>query len=107
MPWALPWSRVRGFAAAGETAVNYHMSEFFIRKQHRRVGIGRDAAKLIFDRFAGDWEIVEYLRNPGAVAFWRRVVSAYCAGRYHRAIPQRRSAPAFHQPSGGVGDLGA
>jgi len=69
-------------AAAGETAVNYHMSEFFIRKQYRRLGVGRDAAKLIFDRFAGEWEIVEYQRNPGAVAFWRRVLAAYCAGRY-------------------------
>jgi len=69
-------------AAAGEGAVNYHMSEFFVRKQYRRLGIGRDAATLIFDRFAGDWDIVEYQRNPGAVAFWRRVVSAYCGGRY-------------------------
>jgi predicted acetyltransferase len=68
--------------AAGESAVNYHMSEFFVRKQHRRAGIGRDAAKLIFDRFAGDWEIVEYQRNPGAVAFWQRVVSVYSAGRF-------------------------
>ena len=68
--------------AAGETAVNYHMSEFFVRKPYRRAGIGRDAATLIFDRFAGDWEIVEYLRNPGAVAFWRRVVSVYSAGRF-------------------------
>jgi predicted acetyltransferase len=80
--------------AAGETAVNFHMSEFFIRKQHRRVGIGRDAATLIFDRFAGDWEIVEYMRNPGAVAFWRRVVSVYSAGRYtersrHGEVRQR------------------
>ena len=69
-------------AAVGEGTVNYHMSEFFVRKQYRRLGIGRDAATLIFDRFAGDWDIVEYQRNPGAVAFWRRVVSAYCGGRY-------------------------
>ena len=80
--WALPWSPGRGLPAAGETAVNYHMSEFFVRKAHRRVGIGRDAAKLIFDRFAGDWEIVEYQRNPGSVAFWRRVLTAYCKGRF-------------------------
>jgi hypothetical protein len=39
------------------------------------LGIGRDAAKLIFDRFAGDWEIVEYQRNPSAVTFWRHVLS--------------------------------
>ena len=69
-------------AAAGETPVNYHMSEFFVRKSHRRLGIGRDAAKLIFDRFSGDWEIVEYQRNPSAVTFWRHVLTAYCRGRY-------------------------
>ena len=68
---------------AGETsAVTYHMSEFFVRKAHRRAGIGRDAATLIFDRFAGEWEILEYQRNTGAVAFWRRVLAIYCAGRY-------------------------
>jgi predicted acetyltransferase len=69
-------------AAAGEMAANYNMSEFFIRKAHRRAGIGRDAATLIFDRFAGEWEIVEYLRNPGAVAFWRRVLTSYSKGRF-------------------------
>jgi predicted acetyltransferase len=79
---------------AGETSPDYNMSEFFVRKQHRRVGIGRDAAKLIFDRFSGEWEIVEYQRNPGAVTFWRRVVSGYSGGRYaersrHGEIRQR------------------
>ena len=80
--------------AAGEPAADYRMSEFFVRSQHRRVGMGRDAATLIFDRFAGDWEIIEYLRNPGAVAFWRRVVAVYSAGRYtersrHGEVQQR------------------
>jgi predicted acetyltransferase len=58
------------------------MSEFFVRKPHRRAGIGRDAATLIFDRFAGDWEIVEYMRHPGSVAFWRRVVAVYSKGQF-------------------------
>jgi predicted acetyltransferase len=56
--------------------------------------MGRDAATLIFDRFAGDWEIFEYLRNPGAVAFWRRVVAVYSGGSYsersrHGEVQQR------------------
>jgi predicted acetyltransferase len=67
---------------AGEKAADYRMSEFFVRKEHRRAGIGRDAATLIFDRFAGDWEIVEYMRHPGSVAFWRHVVAAYSAGKF-------------------------
>jgi predicted acetyltransferase len=85
--------------AAGEPSADYRMSEFFVRKQHRRVGMGRDAATLIFDRFAGDWEIFEYLRNPGAVAFWRRVVAAYSGGSYtersrHGEVQQRfKSGP--------------
>ncbi len=73
-------------AAAGEVAANFHMSEFFVRKAHRRIGIGRNAATLIFDRFAGEWEIVEYQRNPGAVAFWRSVLNAYRQGRFTERI---------------------
>ena len=67
---------------AGSNAADYTMSEFFVRKPQRRVGIGREAATLIFDRFAGEWEIVEYLRNPGAVTFWRRVLSVYTQERF-------------------------
>ncbi len=68
--------------AAGETSVNYFMSEFFVRKPHRGMGIGRDAATLIFDRFAGEWEILQYQRNPASVAFWRRVIGDYCKRGY-------------------------
>ena len=80
--------------ASGQPVADYRMSEFFIREKLRRLGLGRDAATLIFDRFAGDWEIFEYLRNPGAVAFWRRVVSRYTGGHYsertrHGEVQQR------------------
>jgi predicted acetyltransferase len=68
--------------SAGEKAADFHMSEFFIQREHRRVGLGREAATLIFNRFAGQWEIVEYQRNPGAVAFWRRVLTQYAPGRF-------------------------
>ena len=50
------------------------------------VGVGRDAAQLIFNRFAGQWEVTEYLRNAGAVSFWRRVISAYTRGTYTERI---------------------
>jgi predicted acetyltransferase len=67
---------------AGEKAADFHMSEFFVRKQYRRSGVGRDAATLIFDRFAGEWEILQYQRNPGAVIFWRKVVADYSGGHF-------------------------
>ena len=61
---------------------DFRMAEFFIAREHRRRGVGRSAVRLILDRFAGRWEIVEYTRNPGAVQFWRRVVAAYTHGDY-------------------------
>lgn len=62
--------------------IDYRMAEFFIARSHRRRGVGRAAVRLILDRFAGRWEIVEHARNPAAIAFWRKVVAAYTRGDY-------------------------
>jgi predicted acetyltransferase len=65
---------------------DFRMAEFFVARAARRRGVGRSAVRLIFDRFAGRWEIVEYSRNPGAVSFWRQVVSAYTRGDYRERV---------------------
>ncbi len=64
----------------------YSMAEFFIARPWRRRGIGAQAVRLIFDRFAGQWLIREHLSNAAAVDFWRGVVSRYSAGRYQERI---------------------
>jgi len=61
---------------------DYRMAEFFVAKPHRRRGVGRSAVRLILNRFAGRWEIVEYARNPNAVKFWRSVVATYTHGDF-------------------------
>jgi predicted acetyltransferase len=76
----------RGAASPGRSPVEYRMAEFFIVRASRRLGIGRTAVQLILNRFAGTWEITEYLRNPGAVGFWRRVVAGYTRGRYQERV---------------------
>jgi predicted acetyltransferase len=84
---------VRGGIGAGEGAgpparapAEYRMAEFFITRAMRRLGIGATAVRLIFSRFAGRWEISEYLRNAAAVSFWRRVVASYTRGDYRERI---------------------
>lgn len=69
-----------------QPCVDYRMAEFFISRSRRRLGIGEMAAELILNRFAGRWEITEYLRNAGAVSFWRRVVASYTHGSYQERI---------------------
>lgn len=79
-----------GFAlitrAVGTAPIDYRMAEFFVARAQRRRGIGEGAVQLIFDRFAGRWEITEYLRNPGAVSFWRRVVRRYTHGQFQERV---------------------
>lgn len=76
----------RGSASAGRPPVDYRMAEFFVARTFRRRGVGRLAVELILNRFAGRWEITEYLRNPVAVSFWRRVVASYTQGRYQERV---------------------
>jgi len=76
----------RGARNLTQPRVDYRMAEFFIARTRRRLGIGQTAVRLILSRFAGRWEITEYLRNPGAVSFWRRVVAAYIRGSYQERI---------------------
>jgi predicted acetyltransferase len=73
-------------APAGPRVVEYRMAEFFITRASRRLGVGRTAVNLILNRFAGRWEITEYLRNPDAVSFWRRVVAGYTRGSYQERV---------------------
>ena len=69
-------------------SIDFRMSEFYVTTQSRRLGIGRDAAKLIFSRFAGTWEITEFAYNKAAVRFWRSIVTDYTNGRYKESASQ-------------------
>lgn len=82
-----------GQLVPGRGVVDFTMSEFFIARPWRRRGIGQEAVRVLFDRFSGQWHIMEYLRNPQAVSFWRRVVAAYTHGKYL----ERGSSGEIHQ----------
>lgn len=50
------------------------IAEFLIMPQYRRHGVGRIAARQVFDRFSGDWTVHQVPGNDRAVAFWRRAI---------------------------------
>lgn len=83
---------------SGGKSADYLLSEFFIRRPHRRVGIGREAATLIFNRFAGEWEIIEYNRNPTAIAFWRGVLTRYTRGQFQERVRDGEVRQRFRTP---------
>ena len=72
---------------------DFRLAEFFVEKPVRRLGVGREAAELIFNRFSGRWEVTEILRNQPAVAFWRDVVGHYTHGDFRESV---RSGEVHH-----------
>ncbi|ABF88390.1 conserved hypothetical protein [Myxococcus xanthus DK 1622] len=89
-PLLLRWEgRVVGFAFVGQSPFSYmtpgrdfRMSEFFILRNERRIGLGRLAARAVFDLFPGIWELSQLPRNRPAIAFWRRVIDEYTGGAF-------------------------
>lgn len=60
--------------------------EFYLSPAHRRAGVGRAAAELLFDRFGGEWRIATLQRHPDAVRFWRGTVDRYTGGRHRETL---------------------
>jgi predicted acetyltransferase len=67
-------------------SVDFRLVDFFVALDARRLGVGRDAARLIFSRFAGRWELSEALSNKSAVTFWRTVLADYTGGKVREVI---------------------
>jgi predicted acetyltransferase len=58
------------------------LTEFFVVRKHRRRGVGREAARQVFEQLPGKWEVHVIARNLPAQAFWRTVVAGYTGGAY-------------------------
>jgi predicted acetyltransferase len=62
------------------------MAEFFILRRYRRQGVGARAARAVFDRFPGAWQVRQRPENAAAIAFWRRVIDRHTAGRFREVL---------------------
>lgn len=64
--------------------IDYYVCEFFILRPYRRKNVGQIAAKQVFDKFLGRWELyTNHLEaNIKGQKFWRRAVSEYTNNKY-------------------------
>lgn len=69
----------RGSPASDDPDV-FDVAEFFVLRAHRRSGVARQAACLIWDRFPGRWIVRVSEGNTGALHFWTRVIAEYTGG---------------------------
>lgn len=58
------------------------MSEFFVMKKYRKLGIGKFAAKEVFNMHKGKWELTLHPRNLVATKFWTNVIEECSENNY-------------------------
>jgi predicted acetyltransferase len=58
------------------------ISEFYIKKEFRRNGFGKEAAIKSFDLFLGKWEVRELKENKVAHLFWNNVIKEYTSNHF-------------------------
>jgi predicted acetyltransferase len=62
-----------GFALV-RTGDPHDMAEFFVMRKYRRSGVGITAARDLFARFPGRWQVRQLRANTDATTFWRRAI---------------------------------
>jgi predicted acetyltransferase len=77
---------VRQAADPADGRLYREIAEFFILRSHRRQGLGGAAAKLIFERFSGTWQVAVLHSNNKAQSFWQTVVTTQVGTRYQRLV---------------------
>lgn len=93
--------RPAGFALVGpspQPGIDQRMLEFYIAPAQRRAGVGRRAARLIFGRFGGTWEITTSLGNHLALSFWRSLLQQYSGGRHRERFLHGEVSQVFTWP---------
>ncbi|MBB1149901.1 GNAT family N-acetyltransferase [Myroides sp. NP-2] len=72
-----------GFALVRSTVLTqtkepvWELVEYFVLKKYRREGVGSQAARRILDKHQGKWKIGVMANNTPALAFWRKITTAY------------------------------
>ena len=66
----------KGSEVSGDPDV-WDVAEFFVARGFRRRGVGTEAARQVWARFPGRWEVRVVEPNRKAAAFWRRAVADF------------------------------
>ncbi|MGZ5959148.1 MAG: GNAT family N-acetyltransferase, partial [Myxococcaceae bacterium] len=99
-------TEVLGFAMVGVRPARWMspgrdacISEFYVVPGARGRGVGEAAARRIFARWRGRWELAEVPGNAPAIAFWRRVLGRLTGRRFEELEVQGGPAQRFISPT--------
>lgn len=67
------------------------IAEFFVMRKYRRVGVGENVAVQVFDKFPGNWEVIQHGDNEPSQIFWETVIRTYTDGDFWQAQAKTES----------------
>jgi predicted acetyltransferase len=79
-------------------AVGANVAEFFVLRKFRGQGVGKSAARAMFNSWPGSWEVAVASRNQAAKKFWKRVIESSPEARDVQEIDaqtERWTGPVF------------
>lgn len=78
--------KLLGFAMVNEYVQKadrgHSIAEFMVLPGFRRKGVGRQAARLCFEKHKGNWEVSPAAGSTQAERFWKSVINGYTGGRF-------------------------
>jgi predicted acetyltransferase len=60
--------------------LDHSVGEFFVLRKYRRLGVGSRAARILFERWPGRWEVGVARYNKPALSFWQKAIPAAVDG---------------------------
>ncbi len=78
------------------------VAEFFILNMYRRLGIGEEIARMVFDQFPGQWQIAVQEPNKIGRTFWKTVIWRYTGGRMNEFRRSDWAGPIYEFRSPGA-----
>jgi predicted acetyltransferase len=81
-------SRVAGFvlatrgSPASDNPDDLDVAELFVLRAYRRLGVGRQAMKALWDTLPGHWIVRVSEANRTGLPFWREVIRSYTSGAF-------------------------
>lgn len=79
-----------GASNLGQDIPSYNIEEFFVAKKFMGQGVGKQAAKIVFDLYRGQWTVTQIEKNYPGQAFWRGVIQEYTRGNYKEFYDEKR-----------------
>lgn len=79
----------------------HSIAEFFVIEVYRRLGIGEEVARILFDQHPGTWQVAQQEENAVSRAFWKHVVWRYTAKEYREFRSPDWNGPIFEFVSRG------